>query len=443
MKRSAHRKTCRLLRQQDVLRCGSWLCLIVLGCNAEEDAYLSFGADGSGGNSSLNSETRDGSGSAASSGTRENVGGSSRASGGVIPIISSSPDTVETSSNDTKSSCGSMQVDAEVKTVETVIESPGNVLFVFDQSSSMSEAWQGTPKWQAANDAVVAAFTPLQTKLNAGAILYPTGASTDPTAASTCDPLTDLLGCLVGAVGTGVCPDVAPISSAPQLSIQSGQSFLSKWKSYWSRGAAALGVGTPTEKGLLQAEAALAVPPDGATAVVLVTDGEPTCGANESVIAARLLKKSIKTYVVGLPGGVGVSLLDKVAIAGGTAAQGCKSNCYMTPASGGEFQKALASIVTTIVTTTTETAIVDCEFQLSPPDDARANADDVHLIVTEASSGQQFEVPRVPGAWTLSADASTATFEGPVCDAAKTGALSSVSFQYGCVSVPEWTSPLL
>ncbi|MFC1643344.1 hypothetical protein ACFL5O_11795 [Myxococcota bacterium] len=329
--------------------------------------------------------------------------------------------------------CGSVGVQATIETHETVIETPGNALFVFDQSTSMGDDWNGKPKWQAANDAVVAAFEPLQDKLNSGAVLFPTGAS--DAAALSCDP-NDLAGCLMALVE--LCPDVSPISSPPQLPIQSGPSFLSAWNVYWTQGAGALRGGTPTEKALLQGEAALATPPPGTTVLVLVTDGEPTCGSNESAVAARLLEKGIKTHVVGLPGSRGARVLDQVAIAGGTAPPNCTSNCFLTPADGTELRESLASIATTTVTTTTVVSIDDCTFELSPPQDANANPDDVHLVVTEAASGQQYEVQRSPGTgWTLSADQTTATLEPAVCDAAKAGKFSSFDFRYGCVSVPE------
>lgn len=409
--------------------------LVLLGCSAESGYRVPLGDPEPGSSGGQANGTRqEGVGSGANSGGSVRAGGSS-GTGQTISIRVANTNTTQPDSGaaGSKASCGSVQVDAQVKTVETVIETPGNVLFVFDQSSSMKETWQGQAKWKAAFDAVVNAFTPVQDKLNAGAILFPLVIK------SGCDPTVDLAACIL--VSLNLCPDVAPISLPPQMTIQSGRTFLAAWKTYWSVGADSLGVGTPTEKGLLQAEAALVTPLPGNTAVVLVTDGKPTCGANESAIAARLLRKNIKTYVVGLPGGAGVSMLDDVAIAGGTAPQGCTKDCYLTPVDATAFQSSLASIVTTTVTTTTEVAIMDCAFHLSPP--TGANAEDVHLIVTQAADGQQFEVPKGPGVWTVSADTTTATLEGAVCDAAKSGVLSNLDFRYGCVEVPEWTTPLL
>lgn len=182
-------------------------------------------------------------------------------------------------------------------------------------------------------------------------------------------------------------------------------------------------------------EAALATPPAGNTVMILVTDGQPTCGSNESAPAQRLLQKGIKTYVIGLPGSAGTTVLDAVAIAGGTAPMGCTQNCYITPDNAMTLQDVLSHIATTVTMTTTVVSIKDCNFALSPPDGG--NASDVHLVVTDAKSGMDYEVPQMDGdGWTLSSDNLTATLGGSVCDDAKAGAYSNFSFSYGCVTVP-------
>ncbi|HET9953651.1 MAG TPA: vWA domain-containing protein [Polyangiaceae bacterium] len=329
--------------------------------------------------------------------------------------------------------CGSVQIHSDVKTTEMVIETPGNVLFVFDQSSSMNEPWNGTPKWSVANSALVAAFTPLQGRLSAGAVLYPTPDTSMPT--PTCNWAVDWVACLAGlASGNGnLCPDVKPIGSSPQIRILPGAEFLKQWSSLWTTTQAATGYGTPTEKGLLQARAALEHPPVGNTAVVLVTDGEPTCGSNEANIAAELLQKGIKTYVVGLPGASGAALLDSVAIAGGTAMQGCTRNCYISPSNPAAFQSALAQIASTTITTMTTRTIENCSFQLEPAPGADPN--EVHLVVTDAQNMQQYEVPR-PDGWTLGADERSAMLSPDLCERAKSGAFLDLTFQYGCVTAP-------
>jgi hypothetical protein len=228
---------------------------------------------------------------------------------------------------------------------------------------------------------------------------------------------------------------VDPISMPPQIPIEKGPDFLTAWNGYWAPPVAAKGGGTPTEKGMLAGEAALATPPMGNTVMVLVTDGAPTCGMNEQAPAQRLLQKNIKTYVIGLPGSAGTTVLDNVAIAGGTAPMGCTSNCYVSPSDPTALQMVFSNIATTVVTTTTMTTIKDCSFQLEPPDSG--NPADVHLVVTDTASGSNYEVPQsATNGWTLSADYRTATLTGSICDGAKGGAYSNFNFQYGCVTVP-------
>jgi hypothetical protein len=330
-----------------------------------------------------------------------------------------------------KKACGSVQVPAKVETVEHVTDVPGNVLFVFDQSGSMNEAWNGSTKIQGAIDAINKAFAPVQGKLNAGAIFFP---HVDP-GTNGCNWATDWLTCLLTLPTAALCLDADPITTPPQIQIQPGAQFLTAWNAYWAPPVAAKGSGTPTEKGILAGEAALGTPPPGNTVMVLVTDGAPTCGMNEQAAPTRLLQKNIKTYVIGLPGAAGTTVLDAVAIAGGTAPMGCTTNCFVSPSDATALQQIFANIATTVVTTTKVVSVKDCSFQLMPPD--MSNPADVHLVVTDIASGMQYEVPQGPmNGWTLSADYKSATLTGSICDGAKAGTYSNFNFQYGCVMVP-------
>ncbi len=344
------------------------------------------------------------------------------------------------SSGTSSPECASIRINARVDSVSAQMEVRGNVLFVFDQSSSMRETWSTNPKWKTANDALVAAFTPLQDRLRAGSLLFPC-----PGASSTAErcSLLNARECLAsGASGSSInastgCPEVAPITSAPQMKIQPGAEFLSAWRSYWTSGDSVLQTGTPTELALLRAEAALATPPVGDTVVVLLTDGQPNCGSNESAVAARLLtQKKIKTFVVGLPGArEGTTVLDAIAKAGGTAPQGCVSSCFLSPANPTDLQTVLANIASTTVSTRTVTTLRNCQFTLDPQDGA--NPTDVHLIVTSATDGQRYEIPQQStNGWTLSADHRTGSLQGKVCEDAINGKFTDLTFQYGCVVAP-------
>ncbi|HET9954590.1 MAG TPA: hypothetical protein VFQ61_08800, partial [Polyangiaceae bacterium] len=116
--------------------------------------------------------------------------GQSGASGAITSAAGGATGTA----TQTSPTCGSVQIGSELKTTETVIEVPGTVLFVFDQSSSMNEDWNGTPKWSVANAALVAAFAPLQGKLSAGAVLFPTPSA--DTSTDRCNWLVDWRSCV-------------------------------------------------------------------------------------------------------------------------------------------------------------------------------------------------------------------------------------------------------
>jgi len=174
------------------------------------------------------------------------------------------------------------------------------VLVVFDRSGSMSAPWAAAdgseqPRWQVASDALVAALRPLTSSIEAGAILFPTGPRLD----------------------RDVCAQVAPIEE--QLPFRPGDAFLDAWEAIWESGA--LGLSTPLDPAFARAEEALTFD-DVVTAVVLLTDGMPTCSESISAWnrAAAWHARGVDTYVVGLPGAHGEEILDRIAIAGGTGA---------------------------------------------------------------------------------------------------------------------------
>lgn len=406
---------------------GLFAVLAAIGCSAK--------SGGSGFNQG------DITGTSGASGTAANT--SNGGSSGSSPAFQTAPDPTTTMTpfimppsqvdSGVNSKCGAVEVPAGIEMTETVVDVPGNVLFVFDQSASMNDTWNGTTKIQGAIDAINMAFDPVKDKLSAGVVFFP---HVDPTTGqSGCDWAANWLNCLLTLPTTTICLDVDPIGTPPQIPIQAGPAFLNAWNAYWAPPVAAKGAGTPTEKGMLAGEAALMTPPPGNTVMVLVTDGAPTCGMNEQAPAQRLLQKNIKTYVIGLPGAAGTAVLDNVAIAGGTAPAGCTQNCFISPMDSAALQMVFSNIATTVVTTMKKVSIKDCNFQLTPP--GNANPSDVHLIVTDTTSNMQYEVPQMAtNGWTLSADYKTATLTGSICDGAKSGAYSNFSFQYGCVMVP-------
>jgi hypothetical protein len=293
--------------------------------------------------------------------------------------------------------CGSMALKAQV--------TPGNLVVVFDQSDSMNQPFMagGAAKYKVARDALVAALTPNESILNAGAIFFPT-------------------------VATGnTCSGVGTIDMPPQLKIEPGAMFVADFQAHFSAPGWTLILGTPTVTALKNADAALPDPSPlkGQRAVVILTDGAPTCDTVEADILAPvkdMFSRGIKTYAIGLPGSAGAAnLLNAIAQAGGTTA-------YISPSDPTALQMQLAQIATQ--------TIDKCTVTLNPPP---PDPSQVYLVVTDAQHPKGYEIPRTVGGdgWNLSPDGKTATLTGMVCTKAKDGDYTSVDFVYGCPQLPQ------
>jgi hypothetical protein len=170
------------------------------------------------------------------------------------------------------------------------------VLVVFDRSGSMAASWEdGSPRWRVAADALDAAIQPLASHLTVGAILFPSIESGVP----------------------GECAPVDPVEA--QLPYDDGATFLAAWRVLWD--SPAVSGSTPLDTAFDAASASLPTD-DVVTAVVLLTDGEPTCrGPTPATThAAAWLARGIRTFVIGLPGTAGSATLEAIAAAGGTGA---------------------------------------------------------------------------------------------------------------------------
>ena len=301
--------------------------------------------------------------------------------------------------------CGSVAL------VSTV--TPGHIVVVFDQSDSMNDKFTVAdagsdggallPKWQAAENSIVAAVEPIKGLLDLGAVFIPTGAN------SACT--------------------VAPLGTSPQISIEPGAMFLTDFQGHFSAAGWKTILGTPLELGLAAANVALTpAPMPGQSAVVVLTDGAPNCGKStlaqvEPPIVA-MAARGIKTYVIGLPGSASASsLLGGLAQAGGTTQ-------YYSPTDPMDLQNHLAMIASTTVD--------QCSISLSPPP---ADPSMVHLIVTDAANPGGVEITESEDGggdgWTLSASGTTATLLGTTCTNAESGAYASITFVYGCAMLPQ------
>jgi hypothetical protein len=185
----------------------------------------------------------------------------------------------------------------------------GNLLILFDRSQSMNENWSGTPKWQAAGNALINAVKPVENLLTIGAVLFPS--PTGPDAGSCIDP-TGVTCSILGGNPTQFC-SVNPITAPDQVSFKPGSQAIAELQTGASGSPKYQPVGaTPTSEAVANADKALSMATlTGNTAVVLITDGAPNCSWDQTMtvttITNWLTQKKIKTYVVGLPGTGGAS----------------------------------------------------------------------------------------------------------------------------------------
>jgi hypothetical protein len=333
--------------------------------------------------------------------------------------------------------CGGTAVEPVVM-METI---PGNILLVFDMSGSMEDEYPGTgqEKWIVARDAVLNAITPLADSVNVGVLFFPlAGACGDG-----------------GGGGNDCC--VPPFGSAPQINFQPGPEFIATWNSFWA-GTSGVNGSTPTLEALQAAGLALtsaAGTLTGTTTVVLITDGDPKCGADfpdlglfptvdqiNMAVAAQVaqltpfptdwLLQGIATHVLGLPGpsANAIPVLDGIALAGGTTQ-------HISPADPMTLQTEIAKIIGQSVTTSFDSCSIGLPSE--PPD-----VNDVQLVVVEGGTEQA--VARdlgMGGGWALmgtGADMSI-ILQGELCNQARAGAYDKISVVFGCVDLPPLPPP--
>ncbi len=357
--------------------CATALMLVLCGCSADRASTRHTG----GNNAAGGAAGQDAGGSSANTNTdgggfsngNANAGQGGQAGGtGVVPMDGGA--------------CASVRVQGK-RDVH-----PGNMLVVFDQSLTMGDLWTDTngkaaAKYLVASMALTTAVQGVMGQVNAGAIFFPTTAATDiPACTAT----------------------VAPITMAPQIALSPGAAFLPMWQQHFA-GASPLIFGTPLNKALKAADTALTTAPSGTTVLVIFTDGQWTCeDGSEPTTVAALLSRGIKTYVVGLPGALGATGLDKLAQAGGTAAMGCTSNCFLVPTDAAKLQAAISMIAAQTVGFDT------CSFTISGKivDQKRACSTgmvkiDGNMVPCDANNG--FGVD----------DATHLSFHGSACDKLK------------------------
>jgi hypothetical protein len=139
--------------------------------------------------------------------------------------------------------------------------------------------------------------------------------------------------------------------------------------------------------------------------------------------AAWLAQRGIKTYVVGLPGAQGVQLLNDVAAQGGTSQ-------YILP----DDPKALEDQLRTLIQQTSRTVFDSCSIHLTPAADP---PDGLLMVVKEVMDDTKRQVPHMltpTAGWTISPDGQQVEIQGDLCNDAKNGRFTSITFEYPCKS---------
>jgi hypothetical protein len=329
--------------------------------------------------------------------------------------------------------CGSERVDTDLKQ----IQKPGNVLVIYDRSGSMDADWNGTPKYQAAGNAIIAALTPLKDLLTIGGVFFP---SVDPNACAcnVVDPTHWIPGpqaCCLNGIGNSCF--VSDIAQPDQLKFGPAQAYIDGLPMQWRLQMAN---GTPLQNGVARGAEALAGSTlDGPVAVILMTDGEPNCMTDVNAVVQQVTmwkSKEIPTYVIGLPGAQDAAdILNMIATAGGT-------DKYVDPANSMELEAKIR----TILTSTIRAGFDTCEFHL---DKDTMVPEKLHLVITEG--GKDKDVPRdlsgqpnwgADAGWNINKEGNTIELTGRLCDLAKEGAYESLRFDYGCVDLPPPDPPV-
>ena len=327
--------------------------------------------------------------------------------------------------------CGTLTFESEVE----VTRHPGNIVIVFDRSQSMGMDWNRQQRWKAAGDAITAALEPLTADIaQAAGIFFPTPTGEVMQVSACIDPtgITCLFVPLqIDLTLAEMTCEVAESLDESHINFTDGATFLQALKAgeqrtmqpYYFPVVAGY---TPLMEGLQRAQSAIAgATLEGQTAIVVITDGEPNCmwnAATANQIVTDWYNQGISTHVIGLPGigGIGPQVLNDLAAAGGTGQ-------YLTPADPAQLQDALKMIVSETV----KSGFNSCDIALNPAVEEREK---LLMIANEPGVGRQ-NVPKDFG-WVLNPEGTQVTLSGPLCDDAKSGRFSEITFEYGCPDVP-------
>lgn len=192
-------------------------------------------------------------------------------------------------------------------------------LVLFDRSISMSDLWQGEPRWQVAGRAFMAGLVGVEDLVTVGAIFFPQ--------ANECD--------------------VAPLSDPRQIPFQTGTLFKQQWEAFpqnrFPSGGTPLGPAFErANEVIVELEAYGLLPPQRRFRVAVITDGAPNCSTDEGrvlFLADQWVARGIELTIIGLPGSEEASdfLAELAALAGPTG--------VLTPQDEAEAEDSFSVVV--------------------------------------------------------------------------------------------------
>jgi len=217
-----------------------------------------------------------------------------------------------------------------------------------DQSGSMGDAFDTGTRWEAFRGGVLA-FATTTTRAAAGIVMFPKTAAGAPTTCCTdadCGafgPCQIILACSFGVPGFNMCASSSGCTTAAYDQVDVPLTALPDQSNVFATFLASVApvggssIAPALERMRTRAIASANANPSNKTAMVLVTDGNPSgCTANtvpdiaNIATAARSGSPSIKTYVITI--GPEAATMAPVATAGGTAIFGTPTTATLVEA---------------------------------------------------------------------------------------------------------------
>lgn len=281
-----------------------------------------------------------------------------------------------------------------------------NLLIVLDRSCSMLDTVGDTTKWGLAVAALDTVIADTKSKLRFGLILFP-----------------DMTAPECGQSGIPV-----PVSDQGAAAIATllDKSVATQNTADWFPGNPCL---TPIDAAMAQAATDPSLG-DGTrqSSVLLVTDGQQTCGTVAAGNAALLstvttLNKSrhVSTYVLGFGDAVDPATLTDLANAGGKPNAG--STAYYSAQDAAGLATALRAIATR--------ASLSCSLELDavPP-----NATKLYVFANRQDQGAR-DTTHTDG-WDYDSDTNRVVFYGAACTAIQNGSVTRIDVVFGCAQLP-------